>query len=284
MKSDARQRVPQLTSTMAPRRKKDDSEELDIDEPPSIDPYEVLGLSNDAKADQIKSAYRRLALKHHPDKATDKEAAHTKFQEIAFAYAILSDDRRRKRYDLTGRTDELVDDDETFDWASFYREQYKDVISEASIQAFAKTYKGSEEEREHVLSAYTSVKGRMAKFYELVMLSDPEEEDRFRAIIDAAVIDGEVESYPAYANETEKARTKRLRDAKKAASKEAKEAEEHGKKNDLGELVALIQQRQKGRESFLDRLEEKYGGKRQADGPPESAFAEMGQRKKKSKK
>ena len=82
-------------------------EDIEVDEAPTeIDPYAVLSLDKDATQDQVKSAYRKAALKYHPDKASpeDKDSAHTKFQEIAFAYAILSDQRRRKRYDTTGRT------------------------------------------------------------------------------------------------------------------------------------------------------------------------------------
>ena len=59
------------------------ADNLDIDDAPtSIDPYAVLSLSKDATADQIKTAYRKAALKHHPDKASvdRKEEAHTKFQ------------------------------------------------------------------------------------------------------------------------------------------------------------------------------------------------------------
>ena len=116
----------------------EEEEELDVDDAPtSIDPYAVLSVPKDATSDQIKSAYRMLALKHHPDKVSEdeKETAHTKFQEIAFAYAILSDERRRSAYDATGRTEESLDlDDDTFDWVSYYREQYKDVVTADVIE------------------------------------------------------------------------------------------------------------------------------------------------------
>ena len=66
------------------------------------DPYEVLGLPRDASVEQIKSAYRKLALKYHPDKQTsvhDKEKCNETFTKIANAYEILSDERRRATYD-----------------------------------------------------------------------------------------------------------------------------------------------------------------------------------------
>lgn len=64
--------------------------------------YKVLGLEQTATADAIKQAYKKLALKWHPDRNPGNEAeATTKFQEIAAAYETLSDDARRKAYDET---------------------------------------------------------------------------------------------------------------------------------------------------------------------------------------
>lgn len=65
------------------------------------DYYEVLGVDRTATRDQIKHAYRRLALQFHPDKNKDPGAA-AKFRELAEAYAVLSDDTKRKEYDTTG--------------------------------------------------------------------------------------------------------------------------------------------------------------------------------------
>jgi len=65
------------------------------------DYYEVLGVDRTATRDQIKHAYRQLALKYHPDKNKDSSAA-AKFRELAEAYAVLSDDTKRKEYDTTG--------------------------------------------------------------------------------------------------------------------------------------------------------------------------------------
>ena len=52
-------------------------------------PYEALGVSKNASADEIKSAYRRLAKKYHPDTATDKKNAAVEFSKISAAYDIL---------------------------------------------------------------------------------------------------------------------------------------------------------------------------------------------------
>eukprot|EP00440_Ansanella_granifera_P040874 gb/GFBE01044322.1/.p1 GENE.gb/GFBE01044322.1/~~gb/GFBE01044322.1/.p1 ORF type:complete len:404 (+),score=89.48 gb/GFBE01044322.1/:1-1212(+) len=68
--------------------------------------YAVLGLPPDASAEAVKQAYRRLALQNHPDKcrgtAEETAAAEAAFARIAFAYEVLGNEQRRKRYDLSG--------------------------------------------------------------------------------------------------------------------------------------------------------------------------------------
>jgi len=66
------------------------------------DYYEVLGVSKDASADDIKRAYRRLAMKYHPDKNPDDKEAEAKFKESAEAYEVLSDSNKRQQYDQFG--------------------------------------------------------------------------------------------------------------------------------------------------------------------------------------
>jgi molecular chaperone DnaJ len=66
------------------------------------DCYEVLGVSRDASDQEIKSAYRKLALKYHPDKNPHDKNAEERFKEAAEAYSILSDPDKRSRYDRFG--------------------------------------------------------------------------------------------------------------------------------------------------------------------------------------
>ncbi|MCL4404425.1 DnaJ domain-containing protein, partial [Candidatus Marsarchaeota archaeon] len=63
--------------------------------------YDILGLKKGASADEIKQAYRKLALQYHPDRNKTKEAEE-KFKEINEAYAVLSDPEKRKQYDAYG--------------------------------------------------------------------------------------------------------------------------------------------------------------------------------------
>ena len=66
------------------------------------DYYEVLGVDKSASADQIKSAYRKKAVKHHPDKNKGDKAAEEKFKEASEAYHVLSDSERKQNYDNFG--------------------------------------------------------------------------------------------------------------------------------------------------------------------------------------
>ncbi|KAG9738520.1 DnaJ-domain-containing protein, partial [Aureobasidium melanogenum] len=189
-------------------------------------------------------------------------------------------------------------------WNDFYRAQFANAVTEDTIVSFTKDYKGSEEERDALLSAYTKYKGDMNKIYQQIMVSNPAvDEDRFRNIINDAIEKEDVIAHPKFTQESQKSIDRRI--AK--ANEEAEEAEEHGKKtasnkkasakggdSDLSSLAAMIQQRNKARsEDFLDNLAEKYGaapkkkGKKRAqspDEPPEEAFERTAKRKTKKSK
>lgn len=66
------------------------------------DYYEILGVAKGAGADEIKKAYRKLAIKFHPDKNPGDKAAEEKFKEAAEAYDVLGDEQKRARYDRFG--------------------------------------------------------------------------------------------------------------------------------------------------------------------------------------
>jgi molecular chaperone DnaJ len=84
------------------------------------DYYEILGLSKNASKTDIKKAYRKLALKYHPDKNPSKEAEE-KFKEISEAYAVLYDDEKRNLYDMYGHAgiDQQFTQEDIFRGADF---------------------------------------------------------------------------------------------------------------------------------------------------------------------
>jgi len=66
------------------------------------DYYEILGVQKNASESEIKKAYRQLAIKYHPDKNPDDQAAEEKFKEAAEAYEVLSNPQKKQRYDQFG--------------------------------------------------------------------------------------------------------------------------------------------------------------------------------------
>ncbi|RUP45599.1 hypothetical protein BC936DRAFT_147968 [Jimgerdemannia flammicorona] len=246
------------------------SNPLDFD--PDADLYALLLLTKKATASEIKSAYRRLALQHHPDKqattltSDEKDTATRRFQQIGFAYAILSDDKRKAQYDRTGSTEDSgFLDDTGKDWDAYFKELWTGVVNAQTIEEFAKKYKESDEERRDLLVSYTQHSGSMDRILEDVMCSTVDDEPRFRTIITAAIATKEVRSFKAFTAETPVAQARR----KRAAEREAKEAEELamelgvegklGKKGKGGEpdedaLKALILANRKRGEEAMDAV------------------------------
>jgi molecular chaperone DnaJ len=66
--------------------------------------YDILGVSRTSSQEDIKKAYRKLALKYHPDKNPDNKSAEEKFKEAAQAYEVLSDEKKRRQYDQFGHS------------------------------------------------------------------------------------------------------------------------------------------------------------------------------------
>src|SRR3954465_5426081 len=78
------------------------------------DYYKILGVAKDAKADDIKKAYRRLARKFHPDVNPNDKSAEDKFKEVQEAYDVLSDEKKRKVFDRFGYYADNLDPDSPF--------------------------------------------------------------------------------------------------------------------------------------------------------------------------
>ena len=69
------------------------------------DYYQILGVEKNASQDEIKSAYRKLAKKYHPDLNKDNPDAADKFKEVNEAYEVLGDEKKRQNYDQFGTAD-----------------------------------------------------------------------------------------------------------------------------------------------------------------------------------
>lgn len=87
------------------------------------DYYKILGVNKNATQDEIKKAFRKLALKHHPDKNPGDKAAEAKFKEINEANEVLGDREKRKRYDELGSNWNSYQQEGGFDWSKYRQQQ-----------------------------------------------------------------------------------------------------------------------------------------------------------------
>ncbi|PWN43453.1 DnaJ-domain-containing protein [Ceraceosorus guamensis] len=193
-----------------------------------VDLYGALQLDSSAGSEAIKKAYKKLALLHHPDKSKDA-SSHGRFQQIGFAYAVLSDSSRKKRYDATGKTDELRfalgEDGEGMDWDEYFTTLWDGEVTGNKLREFKEGYQGSEEEKQDILEAYRSKKGDLQDILnEVPCLEILADEQRVVDLINSSIQSGELDSTKAWKRWTsnDKGR-KRMRES---AKKEAGEAEQ----------------------------------------------------------
>jgi len=102
------------------------------------DYYEVLGVQKSASKDEIKDAYRKLAMQFHPDRNKDV-GAEERFKEISEAYAVLSDDQKRQTYDNLGHQgfDQRYTSEDIFrgaDFDSVFRDMVLAICSELYLE------------------------------------------------------------------------------------------------------------------------------------------------------
>ncbi|KAH7460308.1 hypothetical protein PRIC1_014525 [Phytophthora ramorum] len=258
------------------------------------DLYVVLGVERSATDKEITRAYRKLALKYHPDKQRGDEAsrvqATAKFQAVSAIHSILSDKEARAVYDESGTilSDDHDDKSPSFQmWTQYFARVFPKVTTE-DIKRFEGEYRHSDEEKSDVLAAFTKYEGEMRHILDTIMLSTDDDEERFAEMIQTAIKEKEVKAFPTwreYVKEHSKKKRKETPAEQKRKQakreKEAREADElfakirgnQQKRGGGSGSTALSTERKRGFDSLLGSLEAKYAekGKKRKAAPRDSA-------------
>ncbi len=193
---------------------------------PTATLYDALSSSKDVCQADLKKAYRKLALKYHPDKQVHfsssndssiiKEAT-AKFQAVSAAYEVLMDEKRRAIYDATGRVEDYDDDDahnpttsscgrdkhksasedqRQHRWDDFFRSVFNDIMTADSKHGNADTYQKSSQEKDDVLKFYSMCKGDLKMVLNCVVHGTEKDIDRWKMdIILPAIERGDIKDY-----------------------------------------------------------------------------------------
>lgn len=243
------------------------------------DLYAVLCVERSATTKEINRAYRKLALKFHPDKQRGDDVscakATAKFQALSAIHSILNNKEARAVYDESGTI--LADDHDDKSpssqmWTQYFARIFPKVTKE-DITKFQEEYRFSDEERRDVLAAYIKYEGEMKHVMDTIMLSTDDDEGRFAEMIQKAIEIKEVKAFPAWCEYMKKQRPAFSSNQKRESSKRKEEAREaealfnkiRGKQQKRGESLdstACSIERKRGFETLLGNLEAKYADKR----------------------
>jgi len=225
--------------------------------------YSVLDLPRSATPSDIKQAYRKAALKHHPDKNNGSSDSTLKFKAVSLAHSVLSDPEKRTAYDATGH----YEDGDTPDfmsaehWRVYFRRLFPKITIER-IEEYQANYVGSAEERADILSAYEQGNGSLDVVLDCVMFATVADEERLVKLIEEAIRLGEIQRLPGMAKSlTPAAKQRRKRKERREAAEAEKEAQIRKKPSSSGspssslcDLAAKLRGPGSGFSSFADTV------------------------------
>jgi len=254
-----------------------------------LDLYSVLGVDKSAVDSEIKKAYHKLALKHHPDKSSAPESTKI-FQALSSTYEILKTPEKRSRYDEVG-----LDDDDSVGmeepdcgWVDYFKAIFKKVDL-GEIEVFKDKYMRSEEERKDIIKYYRICQGDFSKMLECIMLSTASDFEYWKTVIEEGLKEGEVEEefeIKGFNGEGEIGRVDILSEEEENEKPDNKVKKKgkgkkvtHKKGNDMenlinsikskktvtpkSEITAVLNSKRKNpMEDMIKKMEEKYGGEK----------------------
>ncbi|OII73015.1 DnaJ domain-containing protein [Cryptosporidium ubiquitum] len=201
--------------------------------------YEIIGVSPNAVAAEIKKGYRLRALALHPDKNQNDETSKERFQELQKAYEILRNEESRKLYDETGIIE--GEENKNFEDIIDYFKQFTKKISEKDIQEYKEQYRGSDDEWEDLSNFYVRFNGNCKLLLEYIPFSEPDDVDYYVCMIEDAIKEGRLPQKKEF-----KGSIKELHNqAKKWKARMKRDKSKHS--NDMKDLVQAIQSSSKKR-------------------------------------
>lgn len=179
-----------------------------------------MGVPKESTAEEIKKAYRKLALLKHPDKNPGDEQAAENFQQLSKAYQILGDPKRRERYDRFGDEEEGEEGFGGEEWLTaydYYRSLHPEVTKQ-DIKGFAERYRHTPEEEQDLLEYYQDKNGDMTHILEEIICSQNEDVDRFIKFFESKIADGSLKKTKKF--DSTRTKVKLLPDEKAEAKQE----------------------------------------------------------------
>lgn len=233
--------------------------------------YEILGVEKTASQQEIKKAYHKLALRLHPDKNPGDEDAKEKFQLLQKVISILGNEEKRALYDQTGCTDdEAFSGEAAQNLQEFFRTMYR-KITDADIEEFEASYRGSDSEKKDLKDLYIKYKGNMDRLFCSMLCSDPKlDSHRFMDIINEAIAEGELKATKAYKNWA-----KRISEIKPPTDPLVRRSKSKKRKKVESDLVAIIAHRQNERKERFNSIISSVMANCNAEAPPEPTEEEF---------
>jgi DnaJ family protein C protein 9 len=257
--------MPKAKGAKAPKVE-EESKSQSVDEVEQVSTtllYDILNVPKTATPDEIKKAYRKLALLKHPDKNPDDPTAAENFQKLSKAYQILSNPKKRQTYDQFGEDGE--DDFNSTEWLSAY-EYYRamhPLISKDDYKGFAAKYRGSDEESQDLLDFYAENEGDISNIILSIMCCVNDDAPRFVKFFEDKIAAGDIKHFVKMFNKT-KTKIQLLADERKEAKAEKAKLKQKlekpsGSMEDLEKMI--LAKRENAFGGFLGYMENKYGEK-----------------------
>lgn len=237
------------------------------------DLYALLGVPRKATKEEIARAYRRQALKYHPDRNPDGEEM---FKQLAMANEILCNDERREIYNVTGVVSDAQGPNVEEDDDSPEAKQRRYAEFSVELDKFYDTYCGSEEEKADLISAFNATKGNFCTMIRghLIFRNETDEIKRLYKLTLELLEDGLIDATPHSTKTLTPPMLKKLErtmeEERKAANAERdviglSDSKKPSTQNGEGALATLILNRQMQAakwDCFADSLMEKYATKK----------------------